>query len=205
MEMKTTEFKRGFGNLFKRLISLQKMIRKFLAKYNVEERKIALYNSGAKGTGNGLIGMIVVFNFDNKMGICLYKDIDKNNKLRNNFHMMFKSDLPDKYIPHRDMVTFELVDNPKKSGKQIAKINKIINRSRYGYCNLIREFYRGEIYKSNKGQFLVNFKYHQMSYRATIEDNQYDVKILEDINGEFETKKIDFTLNNRFRAVLSVY
>lgn len=201
MKSGLVKVKRGFCKLPNKIISLQRMIRIFLAKYNLKERKLAVYNTSAKKTGNSLIGMIVVFNFDNKMGICLYKDIDEGNKLRSNFHMMFKSDLPEKYIPHRDMVTLDLKENPKKPGKEIAKINNIINRSKFSYSNLTHNLYQGEISKSKKGQFLVNFKYHQMSYRATIEDYEPS----EDCNADFETKRINFKLNNRFRAVFPVY
>ena len=46
------------------IISLQSKIRKFLAKYHYEERKIAHINSQALKNNSPLIGMIVVYNFD---------------------------------------------------------------------------------------------------------------------------------------------
>ena len=178
----------------KSVVDLQRGIRRFLAKYNVQERKIAIYNTQAKKTNDALIGMIVVFNFDNKMGILLYKDIDEANKLRNNFIMMFKSDLPDKYIPHRDIVSFNLIPNPHKPDKVIAKIITILSRSQFGYCNLTRNYYSGDIVKTKSGKLLINFKYHQMSYRAMVE-GAINIVLEENV-----PKKVGFNMNRRFKV-----
>ena len=49
------------------IIALQSKIRKFLAKYHYEARKIAHINSQALNNNSPLIGMIVVYNLMIKM------------------------------------------------------------------------------------------------------------------------------------------
>lgn len=185
-------------------ITLQRFIRLFLARYNLQERKVALSNSIAKLNNSPVIGMIVVYNFDNKMGIVLYKEIDENNRLKSNFIFMLKSYLPPKYIPHRDHVTFRLIDNPMKNEKKMAQIITITRRSPFGQINLTRQNYTGTMTISKKQQILIHFKFHQMSYRAIPESNNFE-DILNyhqsmDSNEKSEVR-VNFNLNSRFRAI----
>tara|TARA_B100000424_G_C22936314_1_gene498228 strand:+ start:1107 stop:1763 length:657 start_codon:yes stop_codon:yes gene_type:complete len=188
----------------KSIIDLQRNIRCFLAKYNAGERKIAIANTKAQLGQNDamLVGMIVVYNFDNKVGIVLYKDIDSNNDLRNNFEFMLKADLPNKYIPHRDYVTLKLVENPKKPGKQIAKIVSILERTKYSYHNLTRISYRGKLVQAKNGSTYVHFKYHQMSYRTVLDAESDLYENMENGIALDYTHEdtITFNLTNRFRA-----
>ena len=194
----------SMGKHVKSITDLQRNIRCFLAKYNVGERKLALANTKARmGQDDAmLVGMIVVYNFDNKVGIVLYKDIDSNNNLRNNFEFMLKADLPNKYIPHRDYVTLKLVENPKKPGKKLAKVVSILERTKYSYHNLTRITYRGKLIQAKNGSTYIHFKYHQMSYRTMLDTESDLYENME--NGialdYTHDDLINFNLTNRFRA-----
>jgi hypothetical protein len=186
------------------IITLQRFIRIFLARYNLQERKVAISNSIAKLTNSPVIGMIVVYNFDNKMGIVLYKEIDENNRLKSNFIFMLKSYLPPKYIPHRDHVTFSLINNPKKPEKKMAEIITITKRSPFGYINLTRQNYTGTMTISKKQQILLHFKFHQMSYRAIPESNNTEeiLKCQQTMDSDEKSEvRVNFNLNARFRAI----
>lgn len=173
------------------VVSLQCHVRRFLAKHYMKERKVAIANTAAKSSNSPLIGMIVVYNFDNKMGILIYKEIDERNNVKVNFVMFLKSCLPPKYIPHRDTVTFNLVQNKKKKDKQLAEIISVLKRSKYSYRNLTKETYHGEVVKSKNEEHFINFKYHQMSYRTTPNTEYIH---------EIEDCKVIFKLNNTFKA-----
>ena len=60
------------------ITSFQTYVRVFLSKYHLNERRIAKMNTIAKKTNNALIGQIVVYDFKQKLGIILYKEIDEN-------------------------------------------------------------------------------------------------------------------------------
>tara|TARA_Y100000389_G_C17245936_1_gene405580 strand:- start:100 stop:696 length:597 start_codon:yes stop_codon:yes gene_type:complete len=187
-------------------ISLQRAVRVFIAKYHLNERRVAIANTEALKTNSPLIGMIVVYNFDNKMGIVLYKEIDKQNRLKVNFVFLLKSYLPAKYIPHRDYVTFELIENPRKKDKLMARIISITARSVYSYKNLLEPIYNGKLARSNAGDLYVNFKYHQMSYRTKLNKwNALNMK-LQDANNqkldEVNDVNIMFKLDRSFRAII---
>jgi len=175
------------------IISLQSKIRKFLAKYHYEERKIAHINRLALKNNSPLIGMIVVYNFDDKNAVVCYKHINDEGEFKVEFVFLFKKYIPERYIPHRDYITFNLISNPEKLDKCMAKIISVISRSKFGYTNLKENRYVGKITKSKKDIIYIYFKWHQMSYRTKLDiDN-----ILLDLDMD---TKIEFSLNNKFRA-----
>lgn len=176
-----------------KIIPLQCKIRKFLAKYHVEERKIAYINTNALKNNTPLIGMIVVYNFDDKNAVVCYKHINNDGQFKVEFVFLLKKYIPEKYIPHRDYITFELIPNPEKIDKTMAKIIAVTNRSHFGYTNLKTQQYVGKISKSKKDIIYIYFKYHQMSYRTKLE-----VDYIPD-NIELDNK-IKFNLNYKFRA-----
>ena len=176
------------------IISLQAKIRKFLAKYHYEERKIAYINSQALKNNTPLIGMIVVYNFDDKNAVICYKHINDDGEFKVNFVFLLKKYIPDKYIPHRDYITFNLILNPEKKDKYMAKIISVTNRSKFGYTNLKHNRYVGNIMKSKKDIVYIHFKWHQMSYRTKL-----DMDMDMDMDMDIDTK-IEFNLNNKFRA-----
>lgn len=178
---------------FNKIIPLQSKIRKFLAKHHVEERKIAYINSIALKNNTPLFGMIVVYNFDDKNGVICYKYIDDAGNFKVEFVFLLKKFIPEKYIPHRDFITFQLIPNPIKNDKKMAKIISVTKRSEFSYKNLRINQYEGKITKSKKDIIYIYFKYHQMSYRTQLE--------FQDIPHNIELEnKIKFNLNNRFRA-----
>ena len=175
------------------IISLQSKIRKFLAKYHYEERKIAHINSQALKNNSPLIGMIVVYNFDDKNAVVCYKHINDEGQFKVEFVFLFKKYIPEKYIPHRDYITFNLIPNPEKIDKYMVQVISVTNRSKYGYKNLKNNQYMGKIIKSKKDILYVHFKWHQMSYRTKLD--------IEDINNDIELdSNVLFNLNHKFRA-----
>lgn len=175
------------------ITSLQSCIRVFLSKYYITERRIAKMNTIAKKTNNPLIGQIVVYDFKQKVGIILYKEIDENNKISKNFIFLLKKNIPEKYIPHRDFATFILVDNPIKNNK-MAKIISVLYRTPYSYKNLLLQSYKGVLTKNKKGKYVIDFKYHQMSYKTMPFyklNNNLDIYI---------DKEITFKLDKAFNA-----
>ncbi len=175
------------------IISLQRNVRVFLSKYSLLERRIAKMNTIAKKSNSPLIGQIVVYDFKQKIGIILYKYINEENKIGKNFIFLLKKNLPEKYIPHRDYATFVLVENPIKNN-QMAKIISITNRTPYSFHDLRNKTYTGVLSKNKKDQFVIDFKYHQMSYKTM--PLQYENNNL----CELENKKIIFQLNHAFNA-----
>ena len=175
------------------IISLQSKIRKFLAKYHYEERKIAHINSIALKNNSPLIGMIVVYNFDDKNAIVCYKHINNKGEFKVEFVFLFKKYIPEKYIPHRDYITFKLIPNPVKVDKYMAQIISVTYRSKFGYKNLKNNQYIGKITKSKKDILYIHFKWHQMSYRTKldIEDTSDDIEL---------DSNVLFNLNHKFRA-----
>tara|TARA_X000000368_G_C22867970_1_gene639559 strand:- start:64 stop:636 length:573 start_codon:yes stop_codon:yes gene_type:complete len=176
----------------KAITSLQTSVRVFLSKYRLTERRIANMNSIAKKTNSPLIGQIVVYDFKQKLGIMLYKEIDENNNIAKNFVVLLKKNLPEKYIPHRDFATFVLVDNPIKNN-QMAKIIAVTYRTPYSYQNLLHQSYKGVITKNKRNQYVIDFKHHQMSYKTMPfhkQDNNY-----EDILNKPVTFKLDRAFN----------
>ena len=175
------------------IISLQTKIRKFLAKYHYEERKIAHINRLALKNNSPLIGMIVVYNFDDKNAVVCYKHINDEGEFKVEFVFLFKKYIPEKYIPHRDYITFNLIPNPEKVDKYMAQIISVTNRSKFGYKNLKNNQYMGKITKSKKDILYIHFKWHQMSYRTKL-----------DIEDTFDDINLDtnvlFNLNHKFRA-----
>ena len=180
-------------NPTKAITSLQSNISVFLSKYHLTERKFAIMNSIAKKTNSPLIGQIVVYDFKQKLGIMLYKEINENNTITKNFVVLLKKNIPDKYIPHRDFATFTLVDNPVKNNK-MAKIIAITHRTPYSYQNLLHQSYNGVISKNKKNQYVIDFKHHQMSYKTMpfykVENNFEDLL----------NKQITFKLDRSFNA-----
>ena len=79
----------------------------------------------------------------------------------------------------------------------MAKIISVTNRSKFGYTNLKKNRYVGNITKSKKDIVYIHFKWHQMSYRTKldIDDVAMDIGIDIDID-----TKIEFNLNHKFRA-----
>ena len=175
------------------IISLQSKIRKFLAKYHYEERKIAHINSIALKNNSPLIGMIVVYNFDDKNAVVCYKHINDEGEFKVEFVFLFKKYIPEKYIPHRDYITFNLIPNPEKLDKYMVQIISVTKRSKFSYKNLKHNQYIGKITKSKKDILYIHFKWHQMSYRTKldIEDTIRDI--------DLDTNVI-FNLNHKFRA-----
>tara|TARA_Y100000748_G_C15487136_1_gene485180 strand:- start:469 stop:1041 length:573 start_codon:yes stop_codon:yes gene_type:complete len=175
------------------IISLQSYVRVFLSKYHIIERRIALMNTIAKKTNSPLIGQIVVYDFKQKLGIMLYKEIDDNNKIAKNFVVLLKKYIPEKYIPHRDYATFELVNNPIKNNK-MAKIIAVTHRTPYSYKNLLRQSYKGVMSKNKRDQYVIDFKYHQMSYKTMPFDK------VNNIFEEILNKDVFFKLDRAFNA-----
>ena len=175
------------------IISIQTKIRKFLAKYHYEERKIAHINRLALKNNSPLIGMIVVYNFDDKNAVVCYKHINDEGEFKVEFVFLFKKYIPEKYIPHRDYITFNLIPNPEKLDKYMVQIISVTNRSTFSYKNLKNNQYIGKITKSKKDILYIYFKWHQMSYRTKldIEDTNIDVEL---------DSKVIFNLNHKFRA-----
>ena len=177
----------------KAITTLQSNIRVFLSKYHLTERRIANMNTIAKKTNSPLIGQIVVYDFKQKLGIMLYKEVDENNKIAKNFIVLLKKNIPEKYIPHRHFATFMLVDNPVKNN-QMAKVIAIIHRTPYSYQNLLNQSYNGVMTKNKKNQYVIDFKYHQMSYKTMPFRN------IENNFDEFLDKKVSFKLDRAFNA-----
>jgi hypothetical protein len=175
------------------ITSFQTYVRVFLSKYHLNERRIAKMNTIAKKTNNALIGQIVVYDFKQKLGIILYKEIDENNKISKNFIFLLKKNIPDKYIPHRDFATFMLIDNPVKNNK-MAKVISIIHRTPFSYSDLLKQSYKGVLTKNKKGQYVIDFKYHQMSYKTM---PFYKLKYNLD---NYLDKEITFSLDRAFNA-----
>tara|TARA_Y100000389_G_scaffold115109_1_gene112204 strand:+ start:1429 stop:1998 length:570 start_codon:yes stop_codon:yes gene_type:complete len=175
------------------ITSIQSFVRVFLSKYHIIERRIARMNTIARQTNSPLIGQIVVYDFKQKLGIMLYKEINENNTISKNFVVLLKKNIPEKYIPHRDYATFELVNNPIKNNK-MAKVIAITYRSPYSYQNLLRPTYNGVVTKNKKGQFIIDFKYHQMSYK-TMPIHTFKTKM-----EDFVDKKVSFRLDKSFNA-----
>tara|TARA_B100001996_G_C18402892_1_gene493604 strand:+ start:58 stop:633 length:576 start_codon:yes stop_codon:yes gene_type:complete len=175
------------------ITSLQANIRVFLSKYHLTERRIANMNTIAKKTNSPLIGQIVVYDFKQKLGIMLYKEVDKNNQIAKNFVVLLKKNIPEKYIPHRDFATFMLVNNPIKNNK-MAKVIAVIHRTPYSYQNLLNQSYKGVLTKNKNNQYVIDFKHHQMSYKTmpfrNFEDN-YETLL---------NKEITFKLDRAFNA-----
>ena len=177
----------------KAITTLQTSIRVFLSKYHLTERRIANMNTIAKKTNSPLIGQIVVYDFKQKLGIMLYKEVDENNNVAKNFVVLLKKNIPEKYIPHRDFATFMLVDNPIKNN-QMAKVIAITHRTPYSYQNLLRHSYNGVMSKNKKNQYVIDFKYHQMSYKTM------PFRSIENDFDKFLDKKVSFKLDRAFNA-----
>ncbi len=175
------------------IIALQSKIRKFLAKYHYEERKIAHINRLALKNNSPLIGMIVVYNFDDKNAVVCYKHINDEGEFKVEFVFLFKKYIPEKYIPHRDYITFNLIPNPEKLDKYMVQIISVTNRSKFSYKNLKHNQYIGKITKSKKDILYIYFKWHQMSYRTKLD--------IEDTIGDIDLDtNVLFNLNHKFRA-----
>ena len=76
----------------------------------------------------------------------------------------------------------------------MAKVIAITYRSPYSYQNLLRPTYNGVVTKNKKGQFIIDFKYHQMSYK-TMPLHTFKAKM-----EDFVDKKVSFRLDKSFNA-----